>query len=416
MIALSKPATGVLLVLTMFLHTAYAGDCPAPASPSYLGIESPASGQTRRQLGTGSYSYRFVVRDPQRINRPFRSGRYQIELKGEATFPDGTHFHRGTTDRLGRTIAMRFNEPVAPDAWYVQPLVGRGEYGESFRLIDETGCASAPGNLPYLINDQLGGLFCGKTLPDGSTIRTMSTTPRTMSLYQMPTDECRALQRAVNLAMAHPSPAKRIKAMQRLLASPRPEEHINLLQGKIDALLIRYGSLEQIKTLVAQKLASAASNEHASILNSIAYELLTQTPPRLLNTANCLLDQSLAIEENAFNLDSKAWALHLLGRNEEALAAINRSLAAYGSTCSEEENSAYPESLAHRGMIRWSLKQYSEAMDDWTLASLATQAGGWANFTPSWNSIEPLIKARAAELKDRGIAPAVCRKTTTDET
>jgi tetratricopeptide (TPR) repeat protein len=407
MTPLFKLNAGAMLASLALFHQAHSADCPRIDAPSYLSIESP----TNKASGSSPYRYRFVVRDPQHTHRPFRHGRYQIELTGEATFPDGTHFYRGTTDQRGRTAIFQFKQPVSSDAWYVQPLVGRGDFGESFRFSDGSGCQNALGNLPYMLNEQLGALFCGHTLPDGSTIRYMSTKPSSMQLYDTPTSECRALQRLVNPAMAQSSPENRIKALQNLLKTSRASEHKDLLQGKIDALLIRYGSLTQIKTLVKQKFAAAAPNEQASILNSIAYELLTQRPPRLINNANEMLDQSLAVEENAYNLDSKAWALHLLGRDEEALTVINRSLANFGTICSEEEKDAYPESLAHRGMILWTLKRRSEALDDWTLAHLSTQAGGWANFTPSWNSIEPLIKAREAELKEKGFTAVICSQT-----
>ena len=115
------------------------------------------------------------------------------------------------------------------------------------------------------------------------------------------------------------------------------------------------------------------------------------------------------MEENSFNMDSKAWGLHLLGRDEEALTWMNRSLAQYGTTCSEAESDSYPEALAHRGMILWTLKRRSEALDDWTLAYMATTAGGWANFAPSWERIAPLISARRAQLEADGVTVTACR-------
>ena len=405
---LFRIATRTALIYAACLNLAQAGECPAPAGFSYLAAEAPAIRKVTKEWGQGEYSYRFTVRDPQRTGQPFRHGRYQVELKGEETFPDGTHFYRGTTDYQGRTRTFRFAAPVALENWYVQPLVGKGNYGESFQLTDETGCQEKLGNLPYLLNEELGGIFCGRTRPDGTTIRTMSQGALEIELYQTSEKECRSLQHAVNPAMTLTSPSSRIAALQRLIKVPRFSAHQDMLQGKIDALTIRYGSLAQVKALVSNQLATTPADKHSEILNNLGYQLLTQDPPRHLRYASNLLDQSLKFGENLYNLDSKAWALHLLGQDEEALQLINQALALYGTTCNEAESSSYPEALAHRGMIQWTMKRYSEALDDWTLAHMSTQAGGWANFAPSWDSIEALITARGEKLKEAAFHPETC--------
>lgn len=418
---LPRCCAGLALTLLALIQTsAHACDNDAPDSlATYLAVESPVRQPAAPQLGNGPHSYRFVVRNPQRIDRPYRHGRYQLELKGEATFPDGTHFYDGTTDSRGRTATFRFAQPVAIESWFVQPVAGRGQFGESFHLSTAGSCNNDLTDFPYMINGDLGPIFCGHTLPGGMTIRYMVPFAMGLQLYHsQTTQECQALQRRINPVMAKHSPAQQISGLQQLLGDHRLKEHKNLLQGKINALLVRYGSLALIKAHHKRKLAGidkTSSKALSEVYNGLAYDLIAHKPPRHPTYANELLDQSLSLDQNLFNMDSKAWALHLMGRDDEALYWMNRALPQYGTQCSAAEKATYQEALAHRGMILWTLKQPAEALTDWAKASIYSKAGGWVNYTPGWTNIESLVEAHAEALRAEGFVNTVCSETKPEE-
>ena len=412
-----NPMTKILHlhVLLLLLATSQAwADCPPSDLTSHLAIESPVAQKSGPQVGHGEYSYRFVVRNPQDTMRPYRHGRYQIELKGTHIFPDGTHFYRGTTDALGRTATFHFSAEVLPEHWFVQPLVGQGELGESYHLTSDD-CTERLDNRPYMLDAITGSLYCGRTLPDGYTARHMTTSPVHLQLHSsIWPEECNKLASRVNPVMALSSAPQKIKGLEQLLQDSRLKRYTELLQGKLDAVIIQNGSVEKVKALVKRRQAElnkdgGTPRQQSSLLNNMAYQLIDQSPPRHPAYADELLDASLALDENGANMDSKAWALHLLGRDEEALPWANRSVATYGKQCSAGTRANFVEALSHRGMILWSLKQRIEALNDWARADAATSAGGWTNAIPDWKRIKPLIKARAENLRQEGFVETVCQ-------
>lgn len=401
------------LALLLTLGTAQAKNCGDDLSrTSYLAVESPASAGPAA-IGSGPHSYRFIVRSPQDNEQPYRRGRYQIELKGAQRFPDGTRFYRGVTDARGRTANFRFEEEIPAADWFVQPLVGTGNLGESFHLSSDD-CTENLDNRAYMLDTVGGPVFCGRTLPEGYTARHMSPTPVRLQLHSSVwPEQCKNLASRVNPLMSRPA-AQKIHGLEGLLKDARLKKHAELLQAKLDAVIIESGSLAQVKTLVKRRQTElekedGTPRQQSSLLNNMAYQLIDQSPPRHPAYANTMLDASLALHEDGANTDSKAWALHLLGRDEEALRWAERSVASYGKTCSAGEQANFVEALAHRGMIHWSLKHRIEALNDWARADAATTAGGWTNIIPEWKSIKPLIKTRAENLREEGFVETVCR-------
>ncbi len=401
------------LALLVALGSAQAQNCPDDyPRTSYLSVETPAPASPAT-IGQGPHSYRFVVRNPQDNERPYRHGRYQIELKGDQRFPDGTRFYRGVTDARGRTARFGFAREIPAAEWFVQPLVGTGELGESFHLTSDD-CTQNLDNRPYMLDAISGPLYCGRTLPGGYTARHMAMVPVRLQLHSSVwPEQCKKLASRVNPLMSR-TPAEKIPGLESLLKDARLKNHFELLQGKLDAVIIESGSLAQVKALVNRRLAELENEDgtprqRSSLLNNMAYQLIDQSPPRYPTYADELLDASLALDENGANIDSKAWALHLLGRDEEALPWANRSVASYGKQCSAGERANFVEALAHRGMILWSLKQRIEALNDWARADAATSAGGWTNIIPEWKRIKPLIKTRADNLRAEGFVETVCQ-------
>lgn len=380
----------------------------------YLAAESPVRQPGAAQIGQGKFSYRFVVRDPQHIERPYRHGRYQVALKGNAVFPDGTRFYRGVADAQGRTAVFRFAAEVPRSDWFVLPLVGQGELGETFRLGDDNGCnQNLMVNYPYLLNIETGPVFCGHTLPGGYTPRFMSRKVENLRVYSATLDKsCRRLAKRLNPIMARSLPNQRLSGLEGLQRDRRlNDEHRELLQAKVDALVLRHGSLKQLRAMLQRQLAEVKDDSpkaRSDIYNNLGYDLLVQDPPNQRAYAVELLEESVRLDENLFNLDSLAWAHHLAGREKAALELMNRGLALYGAQCSNEEQASLPIALAHRGMVQWTLGEYRAALDDWAQAQMMTRAGGWTNFIPDWQSIEPLITGRVAELQAEGYSETRC--------
>ena len=403
-----------LLLLLLASSQLWAGNCPPGDQTSHLAIESPVAQTSGPQVGSGDHSYRFVVRDPQDITQPYRRARYQIEIKGEHTFPSGSHFYRGISDEQGRTATFRFAAEVQPKQWFVQPLVGQGELGESYHLSSDN-CTVQTDNLPYMVDAVTGPLFCGRTLPGGYTARHMSLTPVQLQFHKtVSPDLCNKLASQVNPVMANPSAQQKIKGLERLLKDDSLKKYAELLQAKLDAIIIQSGSVEQVKALVDRRQAALKKDggrprQQSSLLNDLAFQLVDQSPPRHPAYANELLDASLSLAQTGANMDSKAWVLHLLGRDDEALPWANRAVAKYGKTCSVGARANFVETLAHRGMILWSQKQWIAALNDWARADATTTAGGWTNAIPDWKNIKPLIKTRAENLREEGFVETVCR-------
>jgi hypothetical protein len=388
--------------------------CP-PAPPSYVSLEAPVADRSGPQVGRGAYSYRFVVRDPRSGAGPFRRGRYQVSLAYGGTFPDGSRSFRGRTDARGRTATFRFAQPIIGDeAWSVWPLVGRGEMGETLQLVPEGGdsCARLAG-WDYVVDIPMGPIFCGSSLPDGLSARFMTPKPTTLSIFtDIPGSTCRRLERVLNPIMAARSPQARIAGLSALVADPRFADASDLLEEKLEALRFRYASLAQLRRALARELDQAPRESHAEILNHVAFSLLEQTPPRFLAFADGLLDRSLALRQDIYNTDSKGWSLHLLRRDEEALGWVARSLALFGTTCTESERQALPIAFVHRGVILWALERKPEALDDWAQASLLDSTEDWVNALPDGADVEAKVRTRAEQLRATAAVTPRCSTVT----
>jgi hypothetical protein len=396
---------------------AHAEECP-DTPPTYLSLEAPVRDRSGPQVGKGAYSYRFVVRNPSFVNQPFRRGRYQVSLQGAATFPDGSQFFRGRTDSLGRTATFRFPDPILGDeSWAVWPLVGRGEMGQTLELQAQGGgpCARLAGR-SYLIDDVVGPIFCGKTLPNGLTARFMTPKPATLRIFTNFQDrECRRLRDALNPIMASASLRARMAGLQALIADPHFADASDLLEEKLEAQRYRYGSIVYLRAFIERELKKAPLESHADILNYSAYSLLELEPPRLIAFADGLLDRSLALAQDIFNTDSKGWCLHLQGRDQEALGWVTRSIARFKSTCSESEREALPIAFIHRGVILWALERKAEALDDWAQAALFDSSDGWVDALPDEANLEATVRTRAQRLRADNATKPLCSTVIEDD-
>jgi hypothetical protein len=287
--------------------------------------------------------------------------------------------------------------------------------GESLQLLEDGKKCFGFAGRDYLVDEVMGPIFCGKTLPGGLTARFMTPKPANMLiLTNFTARQCRLIQRTVNPIMTGSSASERVAGLRALAADSRFEAFSDLLAQKIEAQRYRYASVAQLRRDLQRQLHQEPVESHAGILNHVAFSLIDQRPPRFIHFADELLDRSLALAENLFNTDSKAWTLHLLGREAEALGWMNRSLAHFGPACTYSERSALQSALAHRGVILWSLDRKPEALEDWAQASLLDNAGGWVNDLPDWSTLEAAVKARAEQLQADHATTHLCG-TTSDE-
>ncbi len=381
------------------------------SSTLYLSVESPVRSTSGHVVGDGPYSYRFIVRSPQHIDQPHRRAGYQILLQGGSVFSDRNDVYRGTTDSQGRTATFRTRRPVPLTNWDVRPTEGRGEFGQSFSLSSDDGAGLS--EFPYMVNVATGPIYCGYSLPGGLTARYQTLQPSGLSLFTLNAAQCHGLQRRVNAVMQRATRQGRISGLQHLLADRRFEEHHDMLRSKLKAIVLHDGSLAEVQRLRADLLAKrpdASPAKRASILNGLAYQLASQQPPRLVDYANELMDESLSLDMNLYNMDSKGWILYRMGRYEEALDWLNRALASFKTECTKSEKAAYPETLGHRGLVLWTLKRRSEALVDWARANRFTTNGSWTNGLPHWSKIGPLIEATGARLDTLDNEPSTCRE------
>ena len=405
---------------------AHAETClPTQETPLHLALETPAAKPGARAIGNGEHRYRFTVRDPQRPEQPFRNGNYRIELPDGTLFPDGTRFYSGRADVAGRTAVFAFPHPLAVDHVLVQPRVGEDRFGQSFRIsicgpfedLDPVAnrayleMINDAADRPYLIDIAAGPIFCGKTLPGGHTARFETKQPATLTLHTLDARACRTLQRALGQALAAPAWTTRMRHLQQLHDAPGLDDtQRGIVAARHEAELLRHGSPAQIDAWLSRENANAAPEARRTRLNNTAYTLLAQHPARHLRYAESLIDAALELGEDGALADTKAWARHLQGYDAEALDWANRALVHFSRTCTAPQAPEIIEALAHRGMILWTLQRRLEALDDWALASAATEDGSWTLFIPDWQRIEALITLRRERLGLGATPPDLCAR------
>ena len=136
--------------------------------------------------GRGAQVHQFVLVDPA-TGRAMPNARYRLFLPDHTIAgkppqvgeTDSVIF--GTTDSAGRTAKVRLPKRYAAARWVLNPVVGHGELGESFRLVDSLGGAPIEGH-PYLVDVVGEYLFCGHSSAGGYTAYAQSRESRTVQL------------------------------------------------------------------------------------------------------------------------------------------------------------------------------------------------------------------------------------------
>lgn len=314
-------------------------------------------------VGEGEHTYRFVVRDANQPDRPWRRARYQVSTREGVKWEGGPNAHQGVTDAQGRTALYRSKTPVAPEDWMVLPLLGKGSQGMTFRLVDQDDNGVA--DHPYQIDAEGGAIFCGRSLPGGHTARVLDRKPTTMRLYTNTDEgECRKLAAALNPVMAASGPRRQVKGLQGLLGQGWSRPSQERIHGKLMDVLLVHGSDSEIRALASSWRAEPGISRKALAdrLNSAGYGLIEQKPPRLPALAESLLAQGLALDPTPAILDSHAWALHALGRHNEALLELDAAIEGFHQRCGPDDEGMYQETLVHRAQVLAALGRSDEAL------------------------------------------------------
>lgn len=415
-------AFGLSLGAALFVGAAQASPqaaaCVAPAAsteaspPARIYLSMEVCPDTRGQVvvGEGPYVYRFVVRDPQRIEQPYRRGSYQVELRNGHTFADGSAFYQGTADERGRTVIFRMAREVPPADWFIEPQVGQGANSQSMHFTEADG--DGPAGMFYMLSNSGGSVFCGRTLPGGYSVRFRSRFSTTLSAHQgIAEADCKRLQQRLDKVLKADTHAARVAGLLAMMKEPTWQDHRALLQDKVETFTVRDGSEQDIRQMMARKTAASyglTSTRHANMLNSLGYQLMTQSPPRLLPYANALLDESLALHTSAYNLDTKGWGLYLSGQPAQSLSWFERSAELFLKTCTSEDETAWLETQGHRAQALWSMGRRDEALDIWARAHMSTTDGSWTASLPNWAAVEPQVRSLAQRLREQGVAPVTC--------
>ncbi|UXU85594.1 tetratricopeptide repeat protein [Burkholderia sp. S-53] len=322
-------------------------------------------------FGKGAYVHQFVLRDPV-THQPLPNARYRLFLPGQVItgLPGKPSEHDsvifGTTDAAGRTVRIRLPKLHPQKQWVFNAIVGEGDMGESFRLVDSSG--NAPfGGVPYVLDVQDEYLACGYSDAGGYTYYAQSRTPRNVSLYTGvlvapdDTDWCAGPGAAIANGANDPgAPDLYTQYLGSLVANG------NRISTELRAQIV--------SKLLSLAIAAHDANRIAAVLdlgdipddhlNDIGYRLADAGVE--VERGLAMIDAHLAKSpDDAYALDSKGWALYRLGRNDEALTWFDRSIAIFAKDGDDESTAreAHATGLTHKGEVLWKQGRKDEARD-----------------------------------------------------
>lgn len=381
----------------------------APIRTSYLKQVAAQAEPGAKVIGRGANAWRFVVRHPERLNEPYRRASYYVKLPDGLRLDNGDFAVVGVTDAQGRTDIIRVQAESAPEDWVVLPAWGHGPGGRVFRY--SSGHDDGVPDMPYMLETDSGPIYCGTSLPTGHTAYLQALQSQGV-IHRNVADQanCQAFQKVLNSVLKAPNLELRLAGLRRLIVDVKWLEYQELLREKLRVIILREGSQTDIERYVQDRVYKEwgiSKAEQASLLNGIAYELMTMNPPRLPTLTNQLIDQSLTLNANAYNIDTKGWALHLMGRYSEALEMYARALADFQTMCKPDKQLPYLETLAHQAETLWVVGRRDEAINLW--ADIARNAArddigdSWRNSLKHWQDAKDDIQSRLQTLNDQGV-------------
>ncbi|WP_175874169.1 tetratricopeptide repeat protein [Burkholderia sp. BCC0397] len=321
-------------------------------------------------FGKGAYVHQFVLRDPA-TQQPLPNARYRLFLPGQviAGLPVKPDQHDsvifGTTDAAGRTARIRLPKLHPQKQWVFNAIVGDGDLGESFRLVDPGGTATL-GHVPYVLDVNNEYLACGYSDANGYTHYAQSRTPRNVDLYvgtlagSADTDWCAGPGLTIaNSTNVPGAPDLYTQYLGTLVANG--DRISSELRRQIVAKLLSLAIAERDASRVAAVLDLDRIPDDR--LNDIGYRLADAGVE--VDRGLAMIDAHLAQSpDDPYALDSKGWALYRLGRNDEALAWFDRSIAIFAKKDGDgDAREARATGLAHKGEVLWKLGRQDEARD-----------------------------------------------------
>ncbi len=336
---------------------------PAAHARTYIAPTAP--------LGKGAHVHQFVLRDPV-THQPLPNARYRLFLPGQviAGLPVKPSEHDsvifGTTDAAGRTVKIRLPKVHPQKQWVFNAIVGEGDMGESFRLVDPSG-KEPLGHFPYVLDVENEYLACGYSDENGYTYYAQSRTPRNLNLYtgmlagSADADWCAGPGAAIaNGANAPGAPDLYTQYLGSLVANGN-QISAELRQQIVTKLLsLAIAGHDAGRVAAVLDLGDIPDDR----LNDIGYRLADAGVE--VERGLAMIDAHLAKSpDDAYALDSKGWALYRLGRNDEALTWFDRSIAIFAKDGDDANTAreAHATGLTHKGEVLWKLGRKDEARD-----------------------------------------------------
>ncbi|WP_254605353.1 tetratricopeptide repeat protein [Burkholderia contaminans] len=322
-------------------------------------------------FGTGAYVHRFVLRDPV-THRPLPNARYRLLLPGQviAGLPPhekgGESVVFGTTDAAGRTVRIRLPARHPEHEWALQPIVGEGDMGGTFRVIDiDTG--RPYGHYSYVLDVTGAYLACGQIDANGYTVFAQSHEDRKLWLHptvlRIPTDTDWCAGPAADIANSAGNPGVPDLYTQYLGSLVADGQHLGrALRQQIAAKMVALAIAERDEGRIDTALE--VGNFTDRMLNTVGYDLVNAGLK--IDRAMAMIDARLAKSpDDAYALDSKGWALYRLGRNDDALTWFDRSIAIFAKDgdIDKDAREAYASGLTHKGEVLWKLARRDEARE-----------------------------------------------------
>lgn len=326
-------------------------------------------------LGRGAQVHQFVLIDPS-TGKPMPSARYRLLLPdhtiaGKPPKPgehDSVIF--GTTDSAGRTVKVRLPKRYPAERWILNPIIGHGEFGESFHLVSTLDHVPLS-NFPYLLDVTDEYLICGRANDGGYS-------------YYAQSRESRGVQLDIDMQFT-PEDYAWCAGPGRAIANADKAQSPSALYAQYLGALTANGTTlsEGFQNRIARKLISLAIAERNLEHIDFALNLRPLPDDKLNGYGYDLVDAGLRVErglsmieayldkntDDPFALDSKGWALYRLGRNEEALTWFDRSIAIFNQpdgsygVSDDVVRDARAEGLAHKGEVLWKLGRTDEAQE-----------------------------------------------------
>lgn len=321
-----------------------------------------------KEVGTGTNSYQFVLKDPVTgtplAHTHYRLFAYDVTIKDVPLYPGANvSVLFGETDAAGRTALVKLPQAVPEQDWVLTRVVGDGDNGNSFHLIDVFGRVS-PG-ADYVIDIEHGLLYCGRSDEYGNTAFVATRDDRNQDLF-LPD----ALTEA-DFSWC----TENVDIMNRMPTDMTPASRFAVFENRY--VTFKDGLSDSLKLIAARKLTDMAIEtkdalsvteavdlrlklgQSTDILNNVGYDLINANV--LVDRGLDLINRSLQNEpDNFYALDSKGWALFRLARFDEALEWLNKSLSVYLQQ-QAEDNTALAENYAHRAETLYHLGRTDEA-------------------------------------------------------